>query len=204
VYDAWTVSDGLSGRDLEVRAACEAGRWSEAATTVLGVHGDEILGYLVAMTRDQDLAGDAFSIFGEMMWKALPRFRFECSTRTWAYQIARHALGRVRRDPHRRRARPLEDAAVAAMVAQVRTRTATFLRSETRDKVAAIRAGLPPDDRALLILRINRNLPWRDIARALSDDEDADAAALDRSAAALRKRFERLKAELRERVRVGS
>jgi RNA polymerase sigma-70 factor (ECF subfamily) len=194
------MSDVPDDRDASLRAACEAGRWADAATLTFTTYGDEILGYLVAMTRNQTDADDAFSIFGEMMWTALPKFRFECSMRTWAYQIARHALGRIRRDPHRRRAQPL-DPVVDALVAQVRTKTASFLQSETRDKVAAIRAALPPDDQALLILRINRQLPWRDIARAMSDDDEPDDAAIDRRAAALRKRFERLKLDLRDKLR---
>jgi RNA polymerase sigma-70 factor (ECF subfamily) len=97
---------------------------------------------------------------------------------------------------------PLDDSGVEALVAQVRSRTATFLRTETRDKIARLRAALDPDDQTLLILRINRGLAWRDIARVLTPDGDATTpAALDKRAAALRKRFERLKTELKERAR---
>lgn len=187
--------------EARTRAATDAERWSDAATTAIVGYGEEILGYLVAMTRNETEAADAFSLFAEDLWKGLRKFRWECTLRTWAYGLARHALARVRRDPHRRRAVPLDDSTVEALVAKVRSRTSTFLRTETRDKIAKLRAALEPDDQTLLILRINRGLPWRDIARVLAPDGDtATPAALDKLAASLRKRFERLKSDLKERA----
>lgn len=187
--------------EARIREAAQAGRWSAAATAAFAGYGEELLGYLVAMTRDQTAAEDAFSHLMEDLWKGLPRFRWECAFRTWAYGLARHALARIKRDPHRRRARPLDDVDVEALVDRLRSRTATFLRSETRDRIARLRAELEPDDQTLLILRINRGLPWRDIARVLADDDGATADAdLDKRAAALRKRFERLKTELKARA----
>jgi RNA polymerase sigma-70 factor (ECF subfamily) len=84
----------------------------------------------------------------------------------------------------------------------VRSRTAEYLRSETKDKVDAIRAKLAPDDQSLLVLRVNRGLGWNDIARALAEPDEVLAdKELVRRAAALRKRFQRLKDELRAAVR---
>nr|HEX4315397.1 sigma-70 family RNA polymerase sigma factor [Kofleriaceae bacterium] len=189
------MSDSASV-ELEIRASCEAARWSEAATTALETYGDELLGYLVAVTRNEADAADAFSQLAESLWTGLPAFRWDSSLRTWAYTLARSALHRQRRDPRRRRAVPLDDAAVDAIAASVRSRTATFLRTETRDKIARIRATLDPDDQTLLILRINRRMAWRDVARVLGDSDDDP----DKLASSLRKRFERLKAELKSRA----
>jgi len=199
------VTDEREVAETRIREAAGAGRWADAATAALRAYGDELLGYLVAVTRNETDAADAFSLFTEDLWRGLPRFRWECTFRTWAYGLARHALARVRRDPHRRRAVPLDDGHVAALVADLRSRTATFLRTETKDKVARIRAELDPDDQTLLILRLNRGLAWRDIARVMSpEDVEPDRAALDRLAAALRKRFERLKADLKSRARTAT
>jgi RNA polymerase sigma-70 factor (ECF subfamily) len=191
------VSPDRAVIEQRVEASCRAERWSEAATAAIGGYGEEILGYLVAMARDQTLAADAFSTFAEDLWKGLAKFRWESTLRTWAYVLARSALARVRSDPHRRRAVPLDDADVEAIAASVRSRTATFLRTETRDKIARLRATLDPDDQTLLILRINRGLAWRDVARVLADDS---SIPLDKRASALRKRFERLKVELKARA----
>ncbi len=196
------MSEDRAALEARIRAAAEGARWSEAATAALGGYGDEVLGYLVAITRNETDARDAFSIFAEFMWRGLPGFHWECTFRTWAYNLARNALARVKRDPHRRRAIALDDAQLDALVEQVRSRTATFLRTETKDKIARLRAELAPDDQTLLILRINRGLPWRDIARVLAPDgADTSPPALDKHAAALRKRFERLKTEIKARAR---
>jgi RNA polymerase sigma-70 factor (ECF subfamily) len=194
------ASDDRTALEARIRSAADAARWSDAATVALGGYGEEVLGYLVAVTRNETDARDAFSIFAESLWRGLPGFRWECAFRTWAYGLARNALARIKRDPHRRRAVPLEDAHVEALVEKLRSRTSTFLRTETKDKIARLRAALAPDDQTLLILRINRGLAWRDIARVLAPD-GATGAVLDRQAASLRKRFERLKTDLKERAR---
>ena len=68
--------------------------------------------------------------------------------------------------------------------------------SQVEDVYARIRRQLPEDDQTLLVLRVDRNLPWRDIALVLLGG-DAGDDALTRKAAALRKQFERVKDELR-------
>lgn len=191
------MTEDRAAVEAQIRNAAEAANWSSAATAAIGGYGDEILGYLVAMTRNEADAGDAFSVFAENVWKDLPKFRWESTFRTWAYGVARNALAKLRRDPYRRRAVPLDDAGFEGLVAEVRSRTSTFLRTETRDKIAKLRAELEPDDQSLLILRINRGLAWRDIAQIMAESDDATPEAVDKLAAALRKRFERLKAELR-------
>jgi RNA polymerase sigma-70 factor (ECF subfamily) len=79
---------------------------------------------------------------------------------------------------------------------RVRTETAVHLKTETRDRFREIRDALDPDDRTLLILRIDRGLSWNETARVLADEEHVDDAELPRLAARLRKRFERLKAKV--------
>jgi len=194
-------------RDLEgrIRSACEAGAWQEAATAAVRAYGPELVGYLAALTRNATDADDLFGQVAENLWRSLPSFRWESSLQTYAYALARHAWLRRGREARRLAGRaPLSSPAVAAVVAEVRSRTATYLRTESKNKLARVRERLDPDDQALLILRINRRMGWRDIAGALADPDDGvDAAALDRRAAALRKRFERLKAEIRESLQDG-
>lgn len=188
--------------DELVRARCAAGDASGAATLVLERHGREILEYLVAIARSEADGADAFSLFAEHLWRGLPGFRGEAKVRTWSYAVARRALARVRRAPHRRRGAALDDVPeLAQLEAQVRTRTLSYLRTAVKDQVAALRDQLAPDDQALLILRIDRKLEWRDVALAMADEDDPPAGAeLTRRAATLRKRFERIKDDLRTRV----
>jgi RNA polymerase sigma-70 factor, ECF subfamily len=184
-----------------IQTACRAARYDEALTLGLSGYGPELLGYLMALARNASDADDLFGTVSERLWRSLPRFRWDSSFRTYAYTIARNTWRKHVRSPRQRAARePLSSPQVAAALARVRTQTATFLRTETRDRIAALRAELSADDQTLLILRVNRQMAWREIAQVMADDEPEDPAALARRAAALRKRFERLKVLLRERA----
>ena len=185
-----------------VRAACAGERWEEAVTLALAGYGAELMSYLVALHRSRSDADDAFGLMAEKMWKSLPAFRWESSLRTWAYTLARHAASRVFEEGKRHaRAEPLSNAQVEAAVAAVRSRTATFLRTETKDKLDSLRAELAPDDQTLLILRVNRKMEWREIADVMAQPgDDGSRESLDRRAASLRKRYERIKADLRRRL----
>lgn len=195
------LTSGQVDREHALRAAAKDERWADVAVAALELYADEWLGYLVALTRDHAAADDVFGQLIEDLWAGLPGFRWDCSLRTWSYALARNALHRSRRG--RRPTIPLDER-IEELAAQARSRTATFLRTESRDRFAAIRARLDRDAQSLLILRINRGMSWRDIARVLPDPEGAgDAAAITRRAAALRKQFERLKADLRAELRAS-
>lgn len=187
-----------AAREQAVRERLAASGPAAAAAAAIELYGGEVLGFLHAVARDEDLAGEAFSAFSEDLLRGLPGFRWDASLRTWAYALARNALHRLRRDP-RRRARnnvPLSGAVdVSAMVEQVRTATLPYLRTSVKDEVRRLREALDPDDHALLVLRIDRKMSWKDIARALPGEAGED---VDRRAATLRKRFERAKTMLRE------
>ncbi|MCE9580624.1 MAG: sigma-70 family RNA polymerase sigma factor [Deltaproteobacteria bacterium] len=167
-----------------------------AATVALETYGPELYGFLHALAREDDLAAEAFATFSEDLWKGLAKFRWESSLRTWSYALAKNALWRLRRDPRRRPEHNVElDSGVADVVAQVRTQTVPYLRTTVKDELSKLRDELDPDDHALLILRIDRRLSWRDIARALPGEGEVE---VDKRAATLRKRFERAKSLLRD------
>jgi RNA polymerase sigma-70 factor (ECF subfamily) len=178
----------------ELKALCAAGELAAAAGRAVESYGPEVLGFLVATLRDEELAGEAFARAAEALWKGLASFRFEATVRTWFYTLGRNAAARVKRDQKRRREDPLDPS--AEIVAAVRSRTMAHLRTEVKDRFAEIRASLDPDDQALLVLRVDRGLEWSEVARVMAgDDED-----LRRVAARLRKRFQLLKDELRRRA----
>lgn len=190
-----------AGLEQEVRSHHERGDWHRAATAGIKGFGPEILGYLTAMSRAEADAAEAFSTFCEDLWKGLPRFRWQSSFRTWAYTVARHALYRLSRDPHRRAGRNValsQSPEVYDVAEQVRSSTLIHLRTETKSKVAALREQLEPDDRTLLILRVDRQMAWNEIAQVMAEQADPSPDEIKRTAAALRKRFERAKDRLRK------
>jgi RNA polymerase sigma-70 factor (ECF subfamily) len=188
-------------RSLEqpIHDLCERQCFAEAATATLKLYGGELMGYLAVMSRNEVDAGDAFSLFSEDLWRGLPKFRWESSLRTWAYILARRALCRLLREPERHRAKvELPPSAEFLDVATVMRTSMLLARAGKRGEAELLRDQLDPDDRTLLILRVDRELAWLEIARIMGDDDALAEADLKRLAAALRKRYERVKAQLRE------
>jgi RNA polymerase sigma factor (sigma-70 family) len=201
--------------DEQVRAACAAGDVDRATTEALRRYGPELFGFLVGMHHDYDAASEAFAMFSEKLWQSLRGFQWECSLRAWCYRLARNAAIDVFRGARRRREIGLSSAPdVLQMAAQVRTSTMSALRTTNRTALEALRDELPEEDRAVLVLRIDRQLEWREVALVLasSSDDDArrvqDEAALKREVARLRKRLqlatERLRTLARERNLLGA
>jgi len=180
-----------------VHQACESGDQAKATRLALELYGDEVLRYLVTLTHDETVANDAFALFCEHLWRGILRFRWEAKLRTWTYVVARNALRIIGNDPYRRRAVPLSDAGVEALVEQLRSTTPEYLRTEARDAVARLRQQLDPQDQELLVLRIARRMSWIEIARVFAPESpEPDPEALKREAARLRKRFQRSKSAL--------
>ncbi len=183
----------MSRLEAEIGARLEEGDHAGAATCALRGYGPEILGYLASILRDAPAADEVFSTFCEDLWRGVPQFRRASSFRTWAYKIAWHAAVRHLEDPFKKRGQPLATEQAEKLAVEVRTTTALHLRDTAKDALAALRAGLAPEEQALLVLRVDRGLSWTEIAEAL-----ADAGAPAAGEAALRKRFERLKGKLRQ------
>ncbi len=194
----------MSEEELEAR--WRAGDVDGVATLAIETWGGELYGFLLATMRSETAADDVFAETCEDLWRGFARFEWRCSLRTWLYTLARHAAHRYRRAPVNRASRRVSMSRVRDVEHAVRSRTADYLRSEVKDRFAEIRAALDPDDQALLILRVDRQMAWRDIARIFAEQtEGADAVALDdetvrRHAARLRKRFQRVKDEVRSRA----
>jgi RNA polymerase sigma-70 factor (ECF subfamily) len=194
-----TVAD-REALERDVRDRCARGDFAGAATIALEGYGPELLGFLTALLRNEDDAADVFATVCESFWKALPTFAWASSLRTWAYAIARHAAIAFRKGAqrHARHVVPLDAGdAISALAERVRTRTKPYLQTEQKDRFAELRASLPEEDQMLLILRVDRDLAWSDLARVMAGD-DADDDAIKREAARLRKRFQLVKEKLIE------
>ncbi|MBC7975307.1 MAG: sigma-70 family RNA polymerase sigma factor [Myxococcales bacterium] len=179
--------------ERDIRALCAAAAYPEATTSALQLYGVELLSFLRALANNHDLASEAFAELGEDVWKGLPRFRWEASLRSWLYSLARNALSQLRRDPRRRVDRNLPLSIAPEMAAVVRTVTLQIQRTEVKDEFRILREQLDPEEHEILLLRLDRGLAWKDIARILGGTENLESRA-----AALRKRFERAKERLKK------
>jgi RNA polymerase sigma-70 factor (ECF subfamily) len=185
--------------DAELQQLHVRGEFERVATSALEIYGAELYGFLAATAGNEDDAGEIFAELGVAVWTALPRFAFRCSVRTWLYVLARHAAARFRRTPWQRGRRG--ESQLDDVLARVRTRTAPWLRTDIKDGFRALRDALDPDDRELLVLRVDRDLAWDDVARVMLGGEDPPTAELRAESARLRKRYQTLKDELRQRAR---
>ncbi len=74
-----------------MRDACAAGDVDRATTAALRRYGPELLGFLVGMHHDHDMASDAFAVFSEKLWQSMARFEWKCSLSSeLVYAMLRH------------------------------------------------------------------------------------------------------------------
>jgi RNA polymerase sigma-70 factor, ECF subfamily len=170
-----------------------------AATLALRTYGPELYGFLAGQLQNGTDADEVFSQLTEDLWRGLPQFEWRCSLRTWLYLLARHAAVRFRVSPWNRGGRT-GDSRLDEQIAQVRSQTEPWLRTDVKDRLRQLRDSLHPDDRLILVLRLDRGLSWNEVALVTLGEEKASAEALRRESARLRKRFQDLKDELRVRA----
>ncbi len=163
-----------------------AGDVDAAATAAVDALGGAILGYLRAL-HDADDAEDVFQHWAEDLWRGIPAFRGECALRTWAYRLAWHASARFRREPWRKRCTHLPTSAASRLAQSVATSTPAGRGDE---RLELLRRELEPEDRTLLLLRIDLGMTWEEVSAVLAR-EGGEATP-----ETLRKRFQRLKDRL--------
>jgi len=174
--------------DADIKGLLERGDAASAATRAVEALGPSVFGYLCSLHEEDD-AKDVFSVWAEDLWRGLPSFRGDASLRTWSYRLAWHASCRFRRDPFRRRREEIPTSAASRLAASVASRSGLAPGSR-RERLERLRAALTPDEQTLLVLRVDRELEWEEIAAILSEEGVPVASP------ALRKRFERLKEKL--------
>lgn len=176
--------------------------YKECATIVLESYGAEIYSFILAQFHgNRDQADDVFASFREDFWKGLPKFQWRCSVRAWGYRLARNAGSRFRRAPQNRRARHVRLSEVSFLddlAEKARTTTVPHLRSEIKDEFQRLREQLTEEERDLLVLRVDRDLPWREVAYAmLPAGEPADDDRIRKLESTLRQRFVEVKKRLK-------
>jgi RNA polymerase sigma-70 factor (ECF subfamily) len=175
--------------DEQVRELLDREDHRGAASLVLHGLGPPILGYLEAIVRDPDDARDVFQLFAEELWRALPGWRGEGSLRAFSYRLAWRAHARFRRDAWHKRRQHLRTTMASRIAASVASNESR-LPGGRKDRLARLRESLTPEEQTLLILRLDRDLSWDEVAEVLSREGRVVEAP------ALRKRFERLRDKL--------
>jgi len=188
--------------DDDVRTLLQGRDYAAALTLTIRSYGPEVFGWLTAQLRDAEQAREAFAWFAEDLWNSLRNFRGECSVRTWAYAVARNSLRRFR---ERGRAGQLDGVVLSEvsrasvlMVAPI-TSDSHFTKERKLDLIERLRGELDEEDQALLTLRVDKGLNWREVATVLHFEGTLPSEdVLAREEARLRKRFQLVKDKLRK------
>jgi RNA polymerase sigma-70 factor (ECF subfamily) len=192
-------SGEASSIESAIRRLCQAGVYGAAATRAIEAYGNEIRRFIAGRVRNEADARDVFSMFCEDFWQGLPSFGWRCTLRGWAYTIARHSELRHAGSPLRGREGGDTTLAEIDPSARSRTRTPPYARTEVKDRFRRIRGRLSEQDQLILVLRVDRDLQWRDIVQILAGpDVELPAAVIEREGARVRKRFQLIKDRLRQ------
>jgi DNA-directed RNA polymerase specialized sigma24 family protein len=180
--------------DEEIRGLLRQGEGVRATRDALRTYGPELFGFVVGAVDDREAAGVAYADACRRMEREIAAFRWSCPLRTWMYAIVRQQLGRHRESASRR-----PTASPSSFELPDPTRTISRRPATRRAAIAALRMRLPPEDRELLILRLDRSLDWLDIAITTLGC-DAPAIELARESNRVRARMRALREELSRAV----
>ena len=183
----------MAGEEL-VLSMLEAGDVKQAATTFLRTYGPTVLRYLRSLLREEGAVDDAFSLFAEWAWTGIGHFRGDSSLRTWAFGVAWNAARRVSDEAWRKHKERLQTHDASKLAQEIRATSALELDRQS-DKLEELRRELSADEQNLLVLRIDQQLSWEEIAAILADSGERVSLPV------LRKRFERLKERIGQLAR---
>ncbi|HKE18030.1 MAG TPA: RNA polymerase sigma factor [Kofleriaceae bacterium] len=187
--------------EAAIRAAHATGDMEETVRLGLAHYQVEVYSFLCARLRSEADAHDVFAQLLEDIWRGIASFAWRSSFRTWLYTLARNAAVRFERTPANQARRHARASEVAEPAAVERSRTRPYLRTDVKDRFAALRSTITPDEQSILVLRVDRGLRWDEVARILHDGDEPDEATVAREASNLRQRFRQLKERLREMAR---
>lgn len=159
--------------------------------TTVALYGAEVFGFVSGVIDDPAAAHNIYLRFAERLRRHLALFRWHCSLRTWCYALARRETA-----DHRDRAagpRPsVPPSSPGVARASVDSLGAWTTGGPTlRGGIDILRAELAPEDREILVLRVDRSFSWRDVA--LTSLDDASEGDIQREAERLAVRFAAIK-----------
>jgi len=176
-----------------------AGDLNGAVSMTLEARGPRLRGFIRSVLLDSVAAEEVYAELCWNVYRGLPTFRGEGRLDVWLYRLARHACWRYFQKRKRERlvrvglpAAPSSTRwtfAEPLVAAGPRSPTSTWRGTPARDAYRELREALSPEERSLLILRVDKRLSWPEVAEAMSGERGPERRRLE---ATLRKRFERI------------
>jgi len=174
---------------------------THTVNTIMQKYGHELRAFLRGRTRSRVSMDEVFAVFSEDVWKGLPKLRVQSQVRAWLYAVARNALARHSKSQRRWHSRHVSGELEELQLA---VRHSITGGAAALAELEPILAGFSHADRHVLEQRLVLSRAWRDIAREELSQRAQTAeladADLERECARLRKRYQLLMQQLRERM----
>ena len=158
-------------REQEWINAARAGD-QDAFAEVIQLYEKRVLALTQRMCKNPEDAAEAAQEAFFAAWQGLKRFRGESSFSTWLYRLASNAcVDLLRREGRRQAAASLDDEDLNLdMPASLPSPQEEAERRELREQIEKGLQTLPPEYRAVLVLREIHQLHYEEIAEALGVD----------------------------------
>jgi RNA polymerase sigma-70 factor (ECF subfamily) len=180
---------GRDDRDDEWLMAQVARGERDCLEALVRRHADRLLTFLERMTGDRHRAEELFQEVFLTLWVKRRLYEHPWPFKPWLYAIA---ANKCRAAARGRRPAPLalEDAAPWAPVSALPLPPESAVATETAALVSEAVALLPPQQRAVVVLRVWEGLSYADIAEALGRTEATVRSHMHHGLAALREYLE--------------
>jgi RNA polymerase sigma-70 factor (ECF subfamily) len=177
---------GCDDRDEWLMARVALGE-RECLATLVRRHATRLLTFIERMTGDRHLAEELFQDVFLAVWVKRAQYQFPRPFKPWMYAIAAnrcHAAGRGRRLTASLDETPWQPASFAPSPEE------SAVATETAVLVAAGVALLPPQQRAVVVLRVWEQMSYAEIAETVGRTEATVRSHMHHGLAALRKYLE--------------
>jgi RNA polymerase sigma-70 factor (ECF subfamily) len=157
--------------DAEIKAHCQRGELDEAAHKAIRHYGPGVLGWLLGICPSGAIAEDIFQNFCFDLWSGLLSFRWESSLYTWSYRVAWNSFYRFQQGERRHQHGRLSDIC-SQWAVEASSIHSKLQRQQTQTRLVELRQQLPEDLQSVLILRLDREFSFAEIAHVLDLSED--------------------------------
>jgi RNA polymerase sigma-70 factor (ECF subfamily) len=174
--------------------ACKQGD-HDAFAVLFEAHKDRVYSIALRFSGDRAAAMDIAQETFLKLLSAIQDFRGEASFDSWVYRLVVNAcLDQKRRA---RRWIPAVDDLFSALRASGETALQQLVRAERQESVQKVVAGLPPDQRIIVILRYTEGLSYDAIGEILGCPAGTVASRLNRAHKVLERRLAHFRGEQR-------
>lgn len=182
----------LDGAERELVESCQRGE-REAFRALFELYRDKVYSIALRYTNDESSAMDIAQDTFLKLFSSIRDFRGQARLESWLYRlVVNSCLDHKRR---RRRLLPFVGQCLEELRFTGESALHKLLQQELSEQVRSAVAGLPSDQRIVIVLRYTEGLSYEEIAEALGCSKGTVASRLNRAHSILERRLARLAKE---------